>query len=211
MNNSKNMKKQIDQLQMVAIGGKRFAVEERNGNISFNLTAMAKAFGKFPKDWLRNEWTQTYIEKLALLQNCLTADLLKVKQGGVPERQGTWANDYRVAIRFAQWLDMDFAMQIDELVHKVLTKQSVIVEPFMGVYPTVIKHKAVYNYIEVLKALKFSTKSGSVYKRKPKHPNHFTKLYGQNFVSLDYCHFLKSRKDMMNAQLKLKFDASIPA
>lgn len=37
-----------------------------------------------------------------------TADLLIVKQGGTPEEQGTWCADYRIAMRFAQWLDIVF-------------------------------------------------------------------------------------------------------
>ena len=50
---------------------------------------------------------------LSVLHKCSTADLLRVKQGG--ENQGTWCTDYRIAMRFAQWLSPEFSIQVDQL------------------------------------------------------------------------------------------------
>ncbi len=105
-----------NELQIAVINDSRFAVEERNGNLSFNLTQMAKPFGKTPRDWRKTDEAQRYLDEMSVRMKIPTADLLEIRQGGTPEKQGTWANDYRIAIRFAQWLDVGFAIAVDALV-----------------------------------------------------------------------------------------------
>lgn len=53
-------------LQLVEIDQNKFAVETINGNVSVNLTQMAKPFGrsKQPIQWLRSEESKTYLEML---------------------------------------------------------------------------------------------------------------------------------------------------
>ncbi|MDY0207935.1 MAG: KilA-N domain-containing protein, partial [Pseudomonas sp.] len=128
---------------------------------------------------------------------------VEVRKGGTPEMAGTWANDARIAVRFAQWLDMDFAIAVDELIYKVLTKQAVVTEPFMGVYPLVIGHRAYYCYLDVLKALKLSTRSGSVAERKVRFTSQFKQCHNRNFITLDFCHYLKQLSTVR--QLELEF------
>lgn len=171
-------------IQTVVVNHQQFAVEEKNGNLSFNLTQMAKPFGssKKPSNWVRSEESKRYLEALAVSQKCATAELVEVRQGGTPERQGTWANDYRVAVRFAQWLDMDFAIAVDELIYKVLTKQAVVLEPKRGVMPILHQRTKLYPYTEVLKAFGLKPRSNSS-RRKAKYPNHFAVLYGRNFIT----------------------------
>src|SRR3989339_738843 len=102
-------------LRMVEIDHQKFAVESFDGNVSVNLTQMAKPFGrsKQPVQWLRSDESKTYLEMLSVLRKCSTADLMQIKQGG--KKQGTWCSDYRIAVRFAQWLDPMFALQVDQL------------------------------------------------------------------------------------------------
>lgn len=196
------------ELQMVVLNDhNRFAVEERNGNISFNLTMMAKPYRKTPKDWRRTDEAKSYLKAFSVRQKCLTADLLEVRQGGTPETQGTWATDYRIAIRFAQWLDMNFAIAVDELIYKILTKQAIVVEPKYGVLPIIDPKKGrIYSYMDAMRSLGGSTKS-SCSRRKKAHPQHFVMRYGRNFVSEHYLELLHSYYHYKNnvKQLTLPF------
>lgn len=203
--------KQAKTLQVVVMNDKRFAIEERNGNISFNLTQMAKPFGKAPKDWRKTDESKRYLEAMSKGRKIPLADLVEVRKGGTPEIAGTWANDARIAVRFAQWLDMDFAIAVDELIYKVLTKQALVAEPFMGEYPVIIGHRAVYNYINVLKKLNYSTTSGSVWGRKNRYPNHFVKLYDRNFITLDFCVYLKNLQEVRQLELQFKESSTLIA
>ncbi|AKQ39420.1 DNA-binding protein [Riemerella anatipestifer Yb2] len=193
-------------VQMVVLNDHRFAVEERNGNISFNLTQMAKPYRKRPADWLKYEESKTYIDALAVALKVVTADLVEVRQGGKPENQGTWTTDYRIAVRFAQWLDVKFAIAVDELIWKLITKQAMVVEPKNGVFPVLIEGQWLYPYTEVLRSLDASTRS-SASRRKAKFPKHFKKAFGRNFITGHLFDVLKSFYDYKNAQLTLNFDA----
>lgn len=87
--NNESRARAKNELQIAVIDEKRFAIEERNGNVCFNLTMMGKSYGVRPGDWLRTDKTQEYLRLLALQQKCDTADLIEVRQGGIPEKQGT--------------------------------------------------------------------------------------------------------------------------
>lgn len=118
----RKMKKQnfneASSLELVKVNGSRFAVEVLNGNARINLTQMSKPFGRScrPGDWLRTEEAQRYIHAISVAQKCATADLLEVRQGGDPLEQGTWCRDYRIALRFAQWLSPEFSIKVDEVI-----------------------------------------------------------------------------------------------
>lgn len=115
-------------LQMVEVDHNRFAVEVKDGNVSVNLTKMAKPFGKRPETWLKTEETQDYLAALAVTLKSVTADLTRVIRGGTPDAQGTWAFDYRIAMRFAQWLSPEFSIAVDELLVKLLTGRATVNE-----------------------------------------------------------------------------------
>lgn len=110
-------------LELVKVNGWRFAAEVLEGNARINLTQMAKPFGESckPSKWLRTEEAQRYLKAIAVGQKCPTADLLEVKQGGDPLEQGTWCRDYRIALRFAQWLSPEFSIKVDEAILGLLT------------------------------------------------------------------------------------------
>lgn len=190
-------------MQMVEIDHSKFAVEIISGNASVNLTQMAKPFGssKKPDNWLRSDEAKEYLNVLSVSQKRDTVDLLKVKRGG--QNQGTWCNDYRIAMRFAQWLSPQFSIMVDELLVNLLRGNSVLSEPFNGIEPAIYQGKAWYNYLDVLQSLGYSRKSGSVAQRKAKSSRHFCKIYGRNFVTIGYCNFLKSTIEYR--QLTLQF------
>jgi len=204
--NTSNRANSSSALQMVVLNDHRFAVEEKNGNISFNLSQMAKPYGrvKRPGSWLRTEESETYINALTKAHNCASTDLVQVRHGGRLGEAGTWTTDYKIAVRFAQWLDVNFAIAVDDLVYKLLTKQAAVIEPFMGVWPLVINGKPMYYYRDVLKAVGLSTISGSVYKRIKRFPEQFSKNYHRQFCTLEMCHFLKGEAEQMKRALQLK-------
>lgn len=195
-----------NEVQIAVINDSRFAVEERNGNLSFNLTMMAKPFGKTPRDWRKTDEAKRYLEEMSVRMKIPTADLLEVRQGGTPEKQGTWANDYRIAVRFAQWLDVSFAIAVDELVFKYFTKQMAVakVEPKYGVMPIILEGKPMYQYTEIVKALGGSATAGYESRRR-NFPKHFAKAFGRNFITAEYADLLAGYYNYRNAQLRLTF------
>lgn len=89
----------------------------------FNATMAAGAFGKRPADWLALDSAKDYIECLTEIFNCEKSSLLKTKPGR--HQGGTWMHP-KLAVAFARWLDVRFAvwcdLQIDGLLrgtHKV--------------------------------------------------------------------------------------------
>lgn len=118
-------KREAKSLTMVEVDHNRFAAEILSGNARVNLTAMAKPFGKLPKDWLRTTEAKDYLQALAVRRKSLTADLVEVRQGGTPEEQGTWCNDYRIALRFAQWLSAEFSVACDDALLRIVYGKAV--------------------------------------------------------------------------------------
>lgn len=105
-------------LELVKVNGSCFVAEVVKGNARVNLTQMAKPFGEScrPSKWLRTDEAQRYIAAIARDQKCPLADLVEVRNGGVPGTNGTWCRDYRIALRFAQWLSPEFSIKVDEAI-----------------------------------------------------------------------------------------------
>ena len=123
-------------IETVVVDGKEMAIERRSDNVWVNMTQMAKPFGrsKQPIQWIRTREAQDYLTALSVLHFCSTADLVIVRQGGTPEEQGTWCTDYRIAMRFAQWLDVGYSIQVDSLLVQIANGEKIIsdVLPFDG-------------------------------------------------------------------------------
>ena len=115
-------------LQLATVENHNFYIEFENGVVKANLTQMAKDFGTDPAQWTRSVESERYLNSLALWKKCRTADLVQVRQGGIPHLQGTWATHHNVVIEFARWLDPFFAIAVNEMVFKLLTEQAVIKE-----------------------------------------------------------------------------------
>lgn len=82
----------------------------------FNATTAAKQWSKAPAEWLRLPSTTSYLR--ALKRKYGKFPHLKSQRG--QHGGGTWLHP-KLAVRFAQWLDVDFAVwcdeQIDQLIH----------------------------------------------------------------------------------------------
>ena len=81
----------------------------------FNATIIAERFGKEPKEWVRLPSTQEYLK--ALESKGGKIPYLKTKRGNAG---GTWLHP-KLGVRFAQWLDVYFAIWCDEQIHDILT------------------------------------------------------------------------------------------
>lgn len=88
-----------------------------------NATAIAKSFGKMPKDYLKTVQTKEYIKALAQHLTTRTKILVKenqlvrVQNGG--NDRGTWLHP-KLAVHFARWLSAEFAVWCDEQIEKIL-------------------------------------------------------------------------------------------
>ena len=93
----------------------------------FNATQASNRFNKKPNDWLRLPDTQRYIDALIKRENQKSdtrlsriTDFVKTKKGNSTLfTQGTWLHP-KLAVRFAQWLDIDFALWCDEQIDSLL-------------------------------------------------------------------------------------------
>lgn len=174
-------------LAMVTVDRNRFAAEILRGNARINMTQMAKPFGrsKRPVDWLKTTEAKDYIKAVSVVKKCTTADLVEVRQGGSPDKQGTWCNDYRIALRFAQWLSPEFAVACDDVLIRMMFGDAVFAEAINGVEPVIVEGKTWYNYRDAMASFGRSRKN-SAWRRKKACPHCFMKLYGRNFISRDY-------------------------
>ncbi|CDG00412.1 P22AR C-terminal domain-containing protein [Avibacterium paragallinarum] len=84
-----------------------------------NATAIAKHFNKLPNEWLRLESTQEYIDLLCKKLNTGKSRILKTTRG---VNGGTWLHR-RLAVPFARWLNVEFAIWCDEEIEKILIGQ----------------------------------------------------------------------------------------
>lgn len=80
----------------------------------FNMTQAAKAFGKDVRDFLYAPSTQEYEEALS---NCGNFPQLKESRPG--RYGGTWAPP-KLAVFFARWLDVRFAVWCDAMIADII-------------------------------------------------------------------------------------------
>lgn len=124
--------------QVYNYNGNNITFQLGNGDVMINATEMAKAFGKTPKDYLRTQSAQELINALSVRLKCLTADLVKVVQGG--DIQGTWLHE-DIALDFAQWLSVDFKLWCNDRIKELLKT---------GVTTISDEDEAIYNAMNIL-------------------------------------------------------------
>ena len=100
--------------------GDRAIRQREDGYLS--ATDMCQACGKLWGNWYRLDSTREYLKALESRRysDMNNGKMVDIIQGGIPEAQGTWV--YRkVALRLAQWLSAEFAVQVDEWTEELLT------------------------------------------------------------------------------------------
>lgn len=130
-------------IELVQVDDKELAIERQSENCWVNLTEMAKPFGKKTAHWLRLKETQDYLKALADEINNQSDkshlapdqvadsqlgidDLIIVRYGGRKGEAGTWCTDYRIAMRFAQWLDARFSVKVDTLLVRIANGELIV-------------------------------------------------------------------------------------
>lgn len=86
----------------------------------FNANDVAAKFGKRVDHWLANKETKEYIDALCRITNTRLSGYLKTKRGA---SGGTWFHP-RLGVRFAQWLDPEFAIWCDTQIDSLLRGKS---------------------------------------------------------------------------------------
>ncbi|SMF96560.1 KilA-N domain-containing protein [Methylomagnum ishizawai] len=83
----------------------------------FNATKEAERFGKSPHEWLRLPATREYLE--AIERRYGKIPYVRTSKARLDRGGGTWLHP-RLAVRFAQWLNVDFAVWCDEQIDAIL-------------------------------------------------------------------------------------------
>lgn len=83
----------------------------------FNATTAAKRYGKVPNEWLRLPETKAYIAALDEISNTGKSRIWQTTKRG--NNGGTWLHP-KLAVRFAQWLDVHFAVWCDMQIDGIL-------------------------------------------------------------------------------------------
>ncbi len=82
------------------------------GDAYFNATAAAKPFGKEPKEWLKTEEAKSYVEALPEAYG-IKPDQLVITERGSLESDGDILMHPKLALVFAGWLSVEFAVWMD--------------------------------------------------------------------------------------------------
>jgi len=82
-----------------------------------NATEIAKRYGKRPTDWLKQDETREYLSALGEALKCDSESLLKTRRGRF--QGGTWLHP-KLAVAFARWLDVKFAVWCDLQIDAIL-------------------------------------------------------------------------------------------
>ena len=83
----------------------------------FNATAAAERFGKRVDHWLANAETKEYIALLCEENTRKVGDFIRVKRG---RTGGTWLHP-ELAVVFARWLDLRFAIWCDRQIRALIS------------------------------------------------------------------------------------------
>lgn len=104
---------------------KQLITREYNGNVFtfredgyFNMTDAAKKFGKDLSNFTRSPETVAYLDALAI--SVKSTDLIESQRG---RNGGTWAHP-KLAVFFARWLDVRFAVFCDMVIDDILNKKA---------------------------------------------------------------------------------------
>lgn len=110
----------------------------------FNATQASNKFNKSVHEWVRLTDTQKYLD--ALKRKYGEIPYLKTKRG---HSGGTWLHP-KLAVRFAQWLDIDFALWCDEQIDHLLRGSHPTIEKMM------LRHQSSAVYKAMLRTLQIS-------------------------------------------------------
>ena len=109
----------------------------------FNATQAASKFNKSVHEWVRLPDTQKYLD--ALIRKYGKIPYLKTKRGN---NGGTWLHP-KLAVRFTQWLDIDFSIWCDEQIDQLLRGTHPIMDKRRLRHQVAATYKAVCNVLQL--------------------------------------------------------------
>jgi hypothetical protein len=109
----------------------------------FNATVAASRYNKSVHDWVRLPDTQKYLD--ALSRKYGKIPYLKTKRGN---NGGTWLHP-KLAVRFTQWLDIDFSIWCDEQIDQLLRGTHPIMDKRRLRHQVAATYKAVCNVLQL--------------------------------------------------------------
>jgi len=109
----------IKMTQLIAREWNEKTIRQReDGYIS--ATDMCSSVGKYFADWQRLKSTDAYLQALERSVGFPTDQLIQIVNDGSNDERGTWVHR-KVAIRLAQWLSPELAVQVDSWVEQLMT------------------------------------------------------------------------------------------
>jgi hypothetical protein len=112
-------------LTILDFAGKNIRFEMRGNRVWVSLTDMAKATGKKVNDYTRLSSTIDFLEEFVSVTGI---PVTETNQGGIPEKQGTWAIE-EVAIDFAAWCNVKFRVWVSQQIKTLMTEGTVSIAP----------------------------------------------------------------------------------
>jgi hypothetical protein len=160
----------------------------------FDATLVARQFDKDSHDWLRLPSTQEYLE--AFLRKYGKISYLKTVRG---KGGGTWLHP-KLAIRFAQWLNVDFAVWCDDQIDQILRGTHPHYDKLKARHEASASFKVMNEALRIVREEQGKTSQAHHYSNKARLINYA--LSGE-FGSLDRASLEKEQLDTL-AQLEIK-------
>lgn len=141
----------------------------------FNAMEAAERFGKKPAEWLRLPETVRYLGAMMEMAEVGKSHFVHTKRGGAHGGGGTWLHP-KLAVRFAQWLDVKFAIWCDEQIDAII-RNGIRAEGNVNLLPLLLRPEAGHwelrfkpSYYQALARITHTTYTG--------HANGTPALYG---------------------------------
>jgi hypothetical protein len=113
------------------------------------LTDMAAANGKLFGNWYQLKGTHDYLNEFSSSIGIQIDDLITTDTSAANEDRGTWAHP-KIAIRFAQWCSVKFAIQVDFWIDELLTTGKVELAPIPTHQLAIEKAKAIESAFDTM-------------------------------------------------------------
>lgn len=114
------------------------------------------------------------------------------------------SKNYLLTTNCLEWFIARRERSVFEVYHQVFHLTIEASTPVAGVYPILYQGKVLYPYTLLLKAIGYSTRSGSVQSRRRQYPQHFMKYTDRNWITPAMAKLLVQQRDTRALQEQLK-------
>lgn len=111
---------------------------------------------------------------------------------------------YKLSVECMEYLIAREDTAIFAVYREVFHIFSKSLSPIAGVFPVLYQGKVYYPYTPLLKAVGYSTRSGSVQSRRRQYPQQFVKYADRNWITPDMANLLVRRHEALVLQQELK-------